>query len=511
MDSLRKLLAAGVMLSFCAPSFGQNAQVPPVQTLMGPPSSIQLDCSGQNNFVYNLAPGSQFATGKFVLFMGFPLPTGNPAVLNGPGGTCPASSGSSMGDYTGFYPSNPSASQLEEDAAWPGSTGVQGAVDNSGTVTSGIIIHSDSAIAKPAPQGTTLLPITADYGWSNPPYVWGSDLSSGVIYNITVEIPTAAANDTQTSSPPWSAAYADGYFSVQDNVTGLTFWMGASFYDHRGNASASDIILWDGTTAQPIVNSVVTAPGVLIPGQGFYKYATPVLGSAGFQAATWNSAKQFSFAINGYNLQQAINDLRSNGTVLSHNASYANLSQTVSNYKILSTNFNPEVAYNGSFGMIATAFNKYSIVQNSSIPLPLLTLFNTTANRYFYTTSQAEAQNAISSGQWVLQGAAGQLYTSSIYSSILQPLYRLFRTSDSDHFYTTSLAEAQSAITNGGYVSDGNSYVTNGIAAAGYLPIAANPLLCSMKLYRYYTTSQGHYYTPTPNGGSYEAVYCIAP
>ncbi|KAJ7213393.1 hypothetical protein GGX14DRAFT_618590 [Mycena pura] len=78
---------------------------------------------------------------------------------------------------------------------------------------------------------------------------------------------------------------------------------------------------------------------------------------------------------------------------------------------------------------------------------PLFRLFKGSIIDHAYTASEAEV-NALEEAGYTLKGSPGFVYTTQICNSV--PLYGLFLVNN-DHFYTTSAAEREKAITVDGY------------------------------------------------------------
>lgn len=84
---------------------------------------------------------------------------------------------------------------------------------------------------------------------------------------------------------------------------------------------------------------------------------------------------------------------------------------------------------------------------------------------HFYTTSSAEAETAVQQHGYQLDGVpiAGYVFPepSSFGSIRTVPLYRLYNPGLDDHFYTIDVQERNSAM--------GNGYVNDGVPIAGYI------------------------------------------
>ncbi|KAJ3994189.1 hypothetical protein F5050DRAFT_1713899 [Lentinula boryana] len=111
--------------------------------------------------------------------------------------------------------------------------------------------------------------------------------------------------------------------------------------------------------------------------------------------------------------------------------------------------------------------------------VPLYRLFNQNVNDHFYTIDANESNEALSLGYAFDTDShiAGYLYPYSICGAA--PIYRLYSTSKTDHFYTMSQTESASA----------SGYVVEGIAGFALLPsvdggpqMSASPLLLPASL-----------------------------
>jgi hypothetical protein len=113
---------------------------------------------------------------------------------------------------------------------------------------------------------------------------------------------------------------------------------------------------------------------------------------------------------------------------------------------------------------------------------PLYRLWNSGVTDHFYTANATEALNATRGG-WVSEGNVGECDPQS--SETTTPLYRLWNSSGVDHFYTTDSRERDRAISALGYVSEGIACWVHGSEALGTCP-----------LYRMYNSGAiDHFYT----------------
>ena len=126
---------------------------------------------------------------------------------------------------------------------------------------------------------------------------------------------------------------------------------------------------------------------------------------------------------------------------------------------------------------------------------PLYRYWKGSVRDHFYTRDSSEI-GTVTSGQvgkhgYVSEGIGCHIGTRQIYGSV--PLYRYWKASVSDHFYTTNAEEIGTTTPgqtgNHGYVSEG---------VAGYC--FPHPSYGTVPLYRYWKASvSDHFYTTNPD------------
>lgn len=113
----------------------------------------------------------------------------------------------------------------------------------------------------------------------------------------------------------------------------------------------------------------------------------------------------------------------------------------------------------------------------------LYRLYSSRAGDHFYTTSAAERDYAVSHFGYANEGMTGYVGTQA--TSGRTPLYRVYSSQSGDHFYTTSAGERDNAVNRLGYRNEG---------IAGYVGTQATAN--SKTLYRLYSNLAGdHFYT----------------
>ena len=113
---------------------------------------------------------------------------------------------------------------------------------------------------------------------------------------------------------------------------------------------------------------------------------------------------------------------------------------------------------------------------------------------HFYTTNIAEIGTS-TSGQvgnhgYISEGIQCRLYTRQVAGSV--PLYRYWKSGIGDHFYTTNSHEIRT--TNPG-VTGNYGYVSEGIAGFCFPQASAG----RVPLYRYWKGNLDHFYTTNPH------------
>jgi hypothetical protein len=125
----------------------------------------------------------------------------------------------------------------------------------------------------------------------------------------------------------------------------------------------------------------------------------------------------------------------------------------------------------------------------------LFRLYNPGNGDHFYTTSAAERDSAITVG-YVSEGVACLVFGAAAAGRI--PLFRLYNPGNGDHFYTISAAERDSAI-NGGYISEGTACWVFPAMVAGSVP-----------LFRMYNPGNGdHFYTTSAAEVNAAGIGCV--
>jgi hypothetical protein len=115
--------------------------------------------------------------------------------------------------------------------------------------------------------------------------------------------------------------------------------------------------------------------------------------------------------------------------------------------------------------------------------VPLHRLFNASNGDHFYTTSDAERDNAIAKFGYVSENEA--CFVPAAAAAGTTALHRLLNNTNGDHFYTTSIAERDNAIAQFGYHSEGIACQVRTSPATGTTP-----------LFRLWNASNGdHFYT----------------
>ena len=88
---------------------------------------------------------------------------------------------------------------------------------------------------------------------------------------------------------------------------------------------------------------------------------------------------------------------------------------------------------------------------------------------HFYTTSSAERDSAVSVNGYRTEGVACYVFANPATGTT--PLYRLFHSTSGDHFYTTSSAERDTAVSAHGYAAQGVTGNAFGGQQAGTTPL----------------------------------------
>ncbi len=87
--------------------------------------------------------------------------------------------------------------------------------------------------------------------------------------------------------------------------------------------------------------------------------------------------------------------------------------------------------------------------------MPLYRLYSNAVTNHFYTVSASEKDSAVNNSGYTFEGIAGYVYTDNSCGGI--PFYRLYRAPSFDYVYTTSELQRDDAIQNHGFVLQGTA------------------------------------------------------
>ncbi|KAJ3994191.1 hypothetical protein F5050DRAFT_1531454, partial [Lentinula boryana] len=138
-----------------------------------------------------------------------------------------------------------------------------------------------------------------------------------------------------------------------------------------------------------------------------------------------------------------------------------------------------------------------SCADNANV-VPLLRAYTGTGQDHFYTTNSSE-MNAALLTTYSFEGDAAFIWSTQEASTV--PLYRLFNQIVNDHFYTIDANESNEALSLG-YAFDTDSHI------AGYLyPYS----ICGASpIYRLYSSSStDHFYTMSQTESASAAGYIV--
>ncbi|KAJ6582994.1 hypothetical protein DFH09DRAFT_279597 [Mycena vulgaris] len=126
--------------------------------------------------------------------------------------------------------------------------------------------------------------------------------------------------------------------------------------------------------------------------------------------------------------------------------------KTVHFYTIEDSRVTAEVGGNDKYAFTGVAALIFPTAELSTVPF--FCLINRVTTTFFYTASEAERDNARTSGGFSDYMTAGYIYPSQVCGSI--PLYRLhYVAANADYMYTTSTAERDNAVDNMGFTYEG--------------------------------------------------------
>lgn len=151
---------------------------------------------------------------------------------------------------------------------------------------------------------------------------------------------------------------------------------------------------------------------------------------------------------------------------------------------------------------------------NENISVLIYRLYNAKSDDHFYTTSLGEANNAANTLGYQHEGSVGSVLPPTAVCSCYDtyvPVYRLYKPGQKDdHFYTTSVAEASTAAQTLQYRWEGIAfYCATSQGECGDCGSKVPLYRYNRNIDHFYTTSLNEAFSNViPYGGKYEGILC---
>ncbi len=121
-----------------------------------------------------------------------------------------------------------------------------------------------------------------------------------------------------------------------------------------------------------------------------------------------------------------------------------------------------------------------------------------TIRDHFYTTSKAEADNAVANLGYSSEGIECYIANANFNGAL--PLYRLYKSSSTSHYYTTSDSEKTARVANDGYAFEKIEGYVSGSAAEGLVGLHRLRQQSTVTPDHYFLTSKKHEYDAVKGG-----------
>lgn len=105
-------------------------------------------------------------------------------------------------------------------------------------------------------------------------------------------------------------------------------------------------------------------------------------------------------------------------------------------------------------GYVSQGDAGYIFTEQAPNSVPLYRLYSTTLTDHYYTVNETDKDYMITKG-YTYEWVEGYAYNTSLCGAV--PFYMAYNPKAPDHFYTVNLTERDAAITTGGYVDQGIS------------------------------------------------------
>jgi len=214
-----------------------------------------------------------------------------------------------VGNYTGFFPKKPWATQMGLSNEVKGSSAIQAEDGEIGTIidteTSGL--PSNKIVGIIGGAGLAVTPFSKSE-------------SRILIYSIDVQIPYVV----KTGS---AVAHSGQALTFYDTISKRQFWYAFTIFDERGIQHGNEYLMLDKSSKWPLISSAAGNPGQL----------SLQMGSAPFQSKTWKGYKKFIFAISAAELSTAIERIKNKYPA------FSDMSSNPEDYRLGSFNFDSEI------------------------------------------------------------------------------------------------------------------------------------------------------------------------
>ncbi|EIM85384.1 uncharacterized protein STEHIDRAFT_59836, partial [Stereum hirsutum FP-91666 SS1] len=135
---------------------------------------------------------------------------------------------------------------------------------------------------------------------------------------------------------------------------------------------------------------------------------------------------------------------------------------------------------------------------------PFYRAYSASAIDHYYTTSSEQLNNAVTNHGYVFQGVTGNVLASQSNITDSEPLYRLYSSTATDHFYTASAAQLDTAVNTHGFTFEAVQAWIYPSQVCGSIPLLRN--YNAQGTDHFYTTNETEYESAVAGGDKGEGV-----